>query len=222
MNKFALLLFVLVAGAGSVISQSTATSVTYNKIVQPALMLELPYDVSVSEGFIIDNLKKTGYNAETKGKLFWKQNKLDGYYVFKDVRLQGASQSSDLYFKVERKSKRSKDQSVIYLLAGTGGEQFISESSDPTTYRAAMDFLNGFVDQSAQYKLNIDIKGQENAVKDAEKRLDKLIENEKDLNKKIDQLQKDLKKNRNDQDDQQKKVENEKRKLEKLKDHSSN
>jgi hypothetical protein len=215
-NISTLLMSVLVC-VSSAFSQSMITSVTYNKVVQPALMLELPYDENVSEGFIIANLKKTGYNAETKGKLFWKQNKLDGYYIFKDVRLKGASQPVDLYFKVERKGKKSKDESVIYMLTSTGGEQFVSDGSDPTTYGAARNFMDGFIDQSAQYKLNLDIKEQEDVVKDAEKKLDKLQDNGKDIVKRIEQLEKDLKKNKDDQDDQQKKVEEERRKLEKLK-----
>jgi hypothetical protein len=198
-------------------AQSSYTSVSYNKTSQPALMLELPYNTDVSEGFIVDNLKKTGYDPETKGKLFWKQNKIDGFYVFKDVRLEGAPQSVDLYFKVDQKSKREKNQSVIYLLIGKGENNFISSTSDESTYDAAKNFLNGFIDKSAAYKLDLDIKNQEDAVKDAQKKLDKLKDNEKDMIKKIDQLQKDLKKNEEDQKDQQKTIENEKKKLDDLK-----
>jgi len=210
-------LFALVAVTQFASAQSSYTSVSYNKTSQPALMLELPYNTDVSQGFIVDNLKKTGYDPETKGKLFWKQNKLNGFYVFKDVRLEGASQPVDLYFKVDQKTKKAKDQSVIYLLLGRGENNFISSTSDEDTYNAAKNFLNGFVDQSAVYKLNLDIKNQEDVVKAAEKRLDKLKDDEKDMQKKIDQLQKDLKKNQDDQKDQQKTIENERKKLDDLK-----
>ena len=210
-------LFALVAVTQFASAQSSYTSVSYNKTSQPALMLELPYNTDVSQGFIVDNLKKTGYDPETKGKLFWKQNKLNGFYVFKDVRLEGASQPVDLYFKVDQKTKKAKDQSVIYLLLGRGENNFISSTSDEDTYNSAKNFLNGFVDQSAVYKLNLDIKNQEDVVKAAEKRLDKLKDDEKDMQKKIDQLQKDLKKNQDDQKDQQKTIENERKKLDDLK-----
>ena len=72
--KSFLLLLLLSSSLTAALAQSSVTSVSYNKTNQPALMLELPYDEEVSEGFIISNLKKTGYDAETKGKLFWKQN----------------------------------------------------------------------------------------------------------------------------------------------------
>ena len=102
-------LFILASAVFQIASaQASYTSVSYNKSSQPALMLELPYNVEISEGFIVDNLKKTGYDPETKGKLFWKQNKLNGFYIFKDVRLEGAPGTVDLYFKVDQKSKRQK------------------------------------------------------------------------------------------------------------------
>jgi len=200
--------------AGS--AQASYTSVSYNKSSQPALMLELPYNEEVSEGFIVDNLKRTGYDPETKGKLFWKQNKLNGFYIFKDVRLEGASATADLYFKVDQKSKRQKDASVIYLLIGKGENNFVSSDSDNNTYNAAKRFLNGFIDKSAVYKLALDIKNQEDLVRDNEKKLDKLKDGEKEMFRKIDQLQKDLKKNQEDQKNQEKRIEDEKKKLEDL------
>ena len=217
MKKYVTIFFLLFSGMNTAFSQASVTSVSYNKISQPALMLELPYDEDVSEGFIINNLKKTGYDVETKGKLFWKQNKLNGFYVFKDVRLEGSSQALDLLFKVERKGKKSKDESIIYLLTSKGGESFITSDSDEMNYAAAKNFLNGFVEQSAVYKLDLDIKAQEETVKDAEKKLSKLQDNEKDMIKKIEELQKDLKKNKENQEEQLKTIENERKKLTDLK-----
>jgi hypothetical protein len=218
-------LIALLLAAGAVhmaVAQSSVTSVNYNKTSQPALMLELPYTESISEGFIIDNLKKTGYDAETKGKLFWKQNKMNGFYIFKEVRLEGASKPVDLYFKVDPKSKREKNQSIIYLLVGKGEDNFISSGSDEQAYNAAKTFLNGFITQSAVYKLDLDIKNQEEVVTAAEKKLDKLKENEKEMARKIEQLQKDIKKSQEDQKDQEKTIDNERKKLDDLKSQTKN
>lgn len=211
-------LFLILLICFNAFSQSQITSISYNKNAQPALMLDLPYDENTIEDFIVANLKKTGYNPETKGKLFWKQNKLDGFYIFKDVKLEDASQAMDLYFKVDQKSRRAKDQSVIYLMLSKGGENFISPGTDETNYEAAKKFLNGFVDNSAAYKLGLDIKEQEEVVKDAEKKYDKLKDHEKDMIRKIEQLEKDLKENREDQDKQDKTIKDQKKKLEDLRD----
>jgi hypothetical protein len=216
MKKCLILLLIAFTIVQAGFTQASYTSVSYNKSSQPALMLELPYNEEVSEGFIVDNLKKTGYDPETKGKLFWKQNKLNGFYIFKDVRLEGASATADLYFKVDQKSKRQKDASVIYLLIGKGENNFVSSDSDNNTYNAAKRFLNGFIDKSAVYKLALDIKNQEDLVRDNEKKLDKLKDGEKEMFRKIDQLQKDLKKNQEDQKNQEKRIEDEKKKLEDL------
>ena len=97
-----------------------------------------------------------------------------------------------------------------------GGENWVSSTSDEASYNAAKNFLNGFLPQAAVYKLDLDIKAQEDAVKTAEKKLQKLQDNQRDMEKKLDQLQKDLKKNKEDQESQQKSIEDEKRKLEDL------
>ena len=214
MKKFTALLLLLFAMGNFAFSQSTLTTASYNKTSQPALMMELPYNEEVCESFILVNQKNTGYDVETKGKLFWKQNKLNGYYSFKEVRLQGLGHTVDLYFKVDQKG-RKKEESVIYMLIGRGENYFIS-SSDETVYDAGKKFMNGFIDQAAAFKLDLDIKSQEETVKTAEKKLEKLKDNESDMLKKIEQLQKDVKKNQEDQKNQEQTITNEKKKLEDL------
>src|SRR6476620_6400602 len=48
MKRITALFLVLAACMGSAFSQSTLTSITYNKVPQPALMLELPYNQDIS------------------------------------------------------------------------------------------------------------------------------------------------------------------------------
>ena len=198
-------------------AQSYTSTVSYNKAQQPALVLQLPYSENVAEDFIVANLKKTGFEPETKGKLFWKKNTVDGYYIFKGVVLPEINSPMDLYFKVNRRSKQLKDQSTIAMLVSRGDEHFLSMDSDENAYLAAKHFLNGFVSESAVYKQNLDVDAQENVVKIAEKKLGKLQDDEKDLMKKIEQMQNDLKSNRADQDKQQSAIVEERRKLAELK-----
>lgn len=216
MKKIILLLIVVVvARSGS--AQSYTATASYNKVQQPALVLQLPYSENTAKDFIVSNLKKTGYDPETKGKLFWKKDKIDGYYYFKGVMIPEMSTPVDLYFKVDQRSRKLKDQSTITMLVSRGDENFINLDTDENAFLASKHFLNGFVSESAAYKLNLDIENQENTVKSAEKRLSKLQDDEKDIMKKIDQLQNDLKNNRNDQEKQQSTIEEERRKLAVLK-----
>jgi hypothetical protein len=211
MNKIITLLVLLVAGTAT--AQSVNSTVTFNKVDRPALMLTVPYKESVAEGAIVENLKKTGYDAETKGRFFWKQNKVNGFYTFKSVNLNG--NLVDLYFKIDQKS-RKLDQTNMYLLVSKGEGNFI-DRDDTAVYNSAKRFLDGFVGETASYKHQLDIKAQEETVKDSEKKLAKLKENEKDMEKKIEELQNDLKKNREQQVNQTQVIELEKKKLGEMK-----
>ncbi len=198
--------------------QSNFTTITINKKLQPGLVLELPNNTSVAEGTILQKLKETGYTPETKGKLFWKKNKLDGFYVFNGVELAALNnQKLDMYFKVDPKSKSQKDQSIIYLLVSKGYDNFISPEVDTATFAAATAFLNGFVAGTASYRLNLDIEEQAKVVKAAEKKLADLEDDDKALTKKIEELQADLRNKKDDKVMQEKEIANQKAKLEELK-----
>jgi hypothetical protein len=218
MIKSCLVFAMLFAGLLTAYSQANFTTITINKKIQPGLVLELPNNTDVAEGTILQKLKETGYTPETKGKLFWKKNKLDGFYVFNGVELAALNnQKLDMYFKVEPKSKTEKNQSTIYLLVSKGYDNFISQETDTATFVAATNFLNGFVAGTASYRLNLDIEEQEKVVKAAEKKLSDLADDDKALVKKIEGLQADLRNKKDDQVMQEKEIANQKMKLEELK-----
>lgn len=208
----------LFAGIVPALSQAAFITITINKNIQPGLVLHLANNTTVAEGTILQKLKETGYSPETKGKLFWKKNKLDGFYVFSGITLPALNnQKLDMYFKVERESSSQKDQSIIYLLVSKGYDNFISPEVDSVTFLAATDFLNGFVATTASYRLNLDIEEQGKVLKNAEKKLAGLHDDEKAIVKRIEELQADLHNKRNDQVMQEKEVINQKAKLEALK-----
>lgn len=218
MTRSCLLIVFFFAGLITASSQATFTTITIDQKVQPGLVLELPNNTDVAEGTILQKLKETGYSPETKGKLFWKKNKLHGFYVFNGIQLPALdNQKLDMYFKVEPKSKTQKDQSIIYLLVSKGYDNFISPEADSATFVAATAFLDDFVAGTASYRLNLDIEEQEKVVKKAEKKLADLQDDDKSLVKKIEDLQADLRNNKNDQQMQEKEIANQKMKLEELK-----
>ena len=73
MKKITFLIFITLITMAT-LTQSRATSVSYNKETRPAIMLELPYTEEIAEGTIVQKLKEIGYDPETKGALFWKKN----------------------------------------------------------------------------------------------------------------------------------------------------
>lgn len=215
----ALLTFFAVLFCFGAFAQSVSTTTKFNKLDRPALMLYLPYNEQVAEGTIVTKLKEIGFQPETKGSLFWKQDKTDGFYVYKGVVLKDAAGQNnlvDLYFKVDRRGNKRDNQSVIYLLTSKGSEAFVNGSSDTAIYAAAQNFLNGFVAQTAVYKHGLDVTAQEESVKKAEKKLSDLQDEERDLNKKLAKLQEDLAKNKQNQTNQQAVIEGERKRLEDL------
>ena len=199
-------------------AQSVSTSVKFKKADRPALLLYLPYSPEVAEGTILTELKEIGFEPETMKSLFWKQNKIDGFYVFKGVVLKGEkNELVDLYFKVDRRGSNKEAQSVMYMMTSKGGENFITDVSDPKVFTAAQKFLNGFVNETATYKNTLDVKTQEEIVKKAETKMQELRDSEIELNSKIGKLQDELKRNKELQGNQQMLVETEKKKLENMK-----
>jgi len=211
MKKQYMLIIVLVTGIIAARAQSSSTTIQYNEKMQPALVLELPNTTEDAEGTIIQKLKETGYNVETQGHLFWKKNKIDGFYVFNNVVLPSLSnQKLDMYFKVVQKNQEEKDNSTVYLLVSSGNENFVSPDGDTTLWNSSKIFLNSFVDKTTAYSIEHHIKDQENKVKESQDKLAKLQKEEKDLADKIT-------KNQEAQKNEQLDIENQNKILEDLK-----
>lgn len=218
MIKLRLFILFLFAGIAPASTQSTFTTITLNKNIQPGLVLHLPNNVDVTERTILQKLSETGYAPETKGRFFWKKNKLDGFYIFNGVTLPALNnQKLDMYFKVEEESKSNKNESIIYLLVSKGYDNFISPDVDSVSFLAATYFLNGFLANTASYRLNLDIETQQKILNTAQDKLVDLQNDEKSLLKKIDGLQADLRNNKVDQTIQEKEIGNQKMKLNALK-----
>lgn len=198
-------------------AQSVSTGVSYNRTTQPALMLLVPYSESITEGAILQKLRDNGHDPETKGKSFWKQNKVHGFYTFKGVVIKDIHQNPlDLYFKVEPKGRKDNETSTVYLMVSKGDDKFITPETDQAIHSGAKKFLNKLIDESAAFKLKKEIEVQEGEVKEAEKKLAKIKEDEQELQKKIAQLEEEVRQNKLQQDSQNKVVETEKAKLAEL------
>ncbi|HRH47130.1 MAG TPA: hypothetical protein PLP23_00185 [Panacibacter sp.] len=218
MKKQYMLAIVLAISIMSARAQSSYTTIQYNDKMQPALVLELPNNTEDAEGTILQKLKQTGYDPETQGHLFWKKNKLDGFYVFNNVSLPSLSDLKlDMYFKVVQKNKREKNSSTLYLLVSKGNENFASPDNDTMLWNSSVIFLNSFVEKTTAYSLEQDISTQENNIKEQQDKYIKLQNDEKDLADKIRKYQEDLLKNQTAQKSQQQQIENQKKILEALK-----
>ena len=116
----------------------------------------------------------------------------------------GHDYNSDLYFKAERKSRRDKDISTLYLIVAKNGEDVKTRTSDAGkgSLDGATDLLDDMVATIEAYSLDLQIKDQEELVKKNQKKFDNLVQDSVDCVKKMKSLQDKLDQNRKDRDAQ--------------------
>ena len=182
-------------------------TVDYQKKGEKAIIIEFPYPPSVVEDAIVDKMDKLGY----------KKKESKGFLVYKNIVLTDVSnEAADYMIKVERKSRKDRDESVVYLLISRNDENIIARS-DALINSNAKTFLNNLSPTVEAFNLEVQIKDQDDAVTKAEKKLKNLQDDEDNMLKKIKKLQDDLRDNARDQQDQQKEIEKQRQVLDALK-----
>jgi|SRR5450432_330782 hypothetical protein len=181
--------------------QASEGTADFQKTMQPAAIIELPYPESVVDKGIEDYMAKKG----TKG------NDSKGFKTFRAYKLRDSQDyTSDLYFKTDRK-KGQKDVTIVSLVVGKNGEDVKTRTSpDNSSLDGAKDLLNDMVASIDAYNLELQIGDQNDAVKKAQKKYDGLLDDQKDYEKKIKNLQDKIEQNRKDQDKQQDEVKKQK------------
>jgi hypothetical protein len=166
------------------------------------------------EDALIKRMEKLGYKTKAEKGLF---NKDKGFIVHKSAFVTEVSdRSMDYVFKVDRKSRKEKDESVIYMILIKDGENAKGGFSAEDVERAKA-FLNNLNPDVESSDLDLKIKKQDDVVIKSEKKFKTLQDNQANLEKKIKELQADLEQNLKDQELQQKEIENQKKLAEEMK-----
>jgi hypothetical protein len=207
MKKFLLILFILTSAKLS-FSQAVAGKVDYQKSSQPATIIELPYNPDLVNAALKDHFSKKGV----------KESSSKGFSVYKGIQLTAADPTpSDLYFKIDRKSRKESDIAVVYLVVTKPNENPATRSSeDNYGMDQAAIFLSDIGPSIEAYSLNQNIKGQDDAVKKAEKKYNNLVDEGKDLEKRRKSLEDKIQENFRDQENQRNEVEKQRQALEAL------
>ncbi len=169
---------------------------------------EYPFEPGITEDAVISKMKSLGYG--------YKSSK--GFDVFKMVKLpELGSETYDLYYKVERKSKKEKDKSVLTLLISTGYENFINDTTGAEVLSRAKKYANELLETIAAYSLEKQIEEQVDAVRKAEKKYNNSVDNGADLEKKKRNIEADIEDNKKDQAAKKAEMESQRQVLETLK-----
>ncbi len=193
-------IFILLMAVASVMivraqPQAFEATTDFQRTTQPAAIIELPYTENVVEKAIADYMSRKGMKgSDTKG-----------FTVFRSYKLRESQDfMSDLYFKIERKSRKEKDITVVSLVVGKTGEDVKARvAPDNSSLDGAKDLLNDMVASIDAYNLEVQIKDQEDVLKKAQKKFDGLVDDQKDYEKRIKSLQDKLEDNKKDQQKQQ-------------------
>jgi hypothetical protein len=182
--------------------QATEGTTDFQKTTQPAAIIELPYAENVVEKAIEDYMTRKGSKGSDS----------KGFKTFRGYKLRDSQDyTSDLYFKIDRKSRKEKDLTVVSLVVGRNGEDVKTRSApDNSSIDGAKDLLNDMVASIDAYSLELQIKEQDDAVKKAQKKYDGLVSDQKDYEKKIKNLEDKLDQNKKDQDRQQDEIKKQK------------
>lgn len=223
MNKQILLILALVIGVSTARAQSSSTTITYKKNMEPALVIQLSNTTANVEAMIIEKLKQAGYDPSSTGHLFWKSSKKDGFYSFYNVSFPTlASYKLDMFFKIVQQNNEEKNNSTVYLLVSTGNDNFSSPEQNPEVWNWSQAFMNNFPKWAASYTLEADITQQESALTDSRKKMTTLQDDEQDLNGKIKKYQEGLVDNRRSQENLQKDIDGKVKAIELLRNQRAN
>jgi hypothetical protein len=212
-RMYTLMGFVLLF-SGAAFSQAYEGSIEYNKKKQQAIQIDYSYSQEAVENAIVQKIEKMGYKAKAEKGMF---NKDKGFIVFKNAFVTDISDNSmDYIIKVDRKSRKEKDETTLYLIMSKDDVNALS-AMDASAVGKAKSFLNNLLPEIEEANLELEIKAQDETVVKAEKKFKSLQDDQQSLEKKIKGLQADLEKNIKDQENQQKEIENQKTALELLK-----
>jgi hypothetical protein len=213
MRPAAILLIAACLYLGPAFSQAYESSISYNKKKQKAIVLECGYPEEAAENAIIEKLKGLGNKSREEKGMF---NGDKGFIVFRNAYVTDISDKDmDFIVKVERKSRKEKDMTNVYLVITKNGEDMLASSD--TYAEHAKEFLNKLLPDIEVANLELNIKSQEDEVTKAEKKFKDLQDEQSSMEKKIKDLQDDLKKNAKTQEEQQKEIGNQRGLLDVLK-----
>lgn len=187
MNK--ILLTVVVALLINTISFAQAYEgiVEFDKKKQDAFLIDYSYSPEAVENAIVKKMEMLGYKPKEEKGLF---NKDKGFKIFKGAYVTEANpERLDYIIKVESKSKKNKDESVVSMILLKDGNN-AKAAFAATDIQKVKSFLKDLMPNIEAADLEIQIRNSEEALTKAEKKLTGLKDEKTELEKKLSDNQK--------------------------------
>lgn len=187
-------------------AQAIDGAVAYKTTLQPAAVIELSFPPDVVTAAMNNFLSKKGKAKKSDHK---------GFTLYRNSQpMTSDSSNADLYFKVERKSRKQKEVSVISLLLTVPTESTTLDSNARhLNMEEAKTFLNDLAIEIEAYNLELMIKEQAESLSKAEAKSKNLVDDGIDLGKKREALDKKMEENKLAQQAQVNEISSQKQKL---------
>ncbi|HWR32347.1 MAG TPA: hypothetical protein VN451_02380 [Chitinophagaceae bacterium] len=203
MKKIVLSVAALITVSIASRAQAYEDNIQYDKKKQPAIAIDYNYPAKAVENAFVQKMEKMGYKAKEEKGIF---NKDKGFIIFKNAFVTDISTDRmDYIIKVEKKSRKESDESVMYMIMMKDGENAMVKMAAENVGKSKLFLNNMLPDIEAAY-LEIQIKDQDEIVAKAEKKLGDLKDEQASLEKKLQQ-------NKTDQESTQKDIEAQKEAL---------
>jgi exonuclease VII small subunit len=188
MKKICLILLAAATGLAAHSQTVFEGYYTYKKMARPAAKMELAYPKSQVEDGLANYMGKRGYKPASAS----------GMTVYRRVTLD--SILADLYFDFDKQGKGEGQTTTMTLVTTKANQPLDSlKANDKAMLEAARKFLTGLLGPIAEYEHGVKVTAQTEVLQDARKKLDKLIEQQNSLQKKIRDAQADLADNKTEQ-----------------------
>lgn len=203
MKKYIVLVLIFTSFAIASHAQAYEGSIQYNKKNQKAALIDYEYSTEAVQNAIIKKMEESGFKATEEKGLF---NKDKGFVIFKDAYITEITDNRmDYIVKVERRSRKATDESIIYLILSKNDQNML-DKMDAEAMQRVKSFLNNLSPDIAAADLALQILAQEAVIAKGEKRLKELMDDQTNLEKKLTD-------NKADQSKTQKDIENQKQEL---------
>jgi hypothetical protein len=156
----------------ALLAQARTVSTMIEKENRIAVMIEINQSVTISADALKQKFQRAGLNDKMK----------KGNGAYKGVILSEISKDRiDIYTKVEQGPNNT---SVVYMAVSRGSDNFTSSSADSSINENVEVFLNSFVKDANNQFADVGISNQMKGENKSEKEYQKLLDEQRDLEKK--------------------------------------
>jgi hypothetical protein len=191
MNKLFVFLWISLFCINVVYAQSYEGQIDYRNTKQPAALIRLPYTTGPVKDALKEYMNIRGFKSSSPSH----------FILFRGVRLDsGETDLRDLYFTLESAGRKEKDMTIVSLLAVKKNQDIAVRTPDGNSWLvAARLFLDSLALFTDTYNTRLQVNSQQDVLNKAQKKMNGLISDQADLEKRIRRLQTDLDQNKKDQ-----------------------